>query len=52
MRDEKRTMYICPRCDRVYLSVTRKAWDSNTPKWEAVAAVAKRSHRCPWDKRK
>jgi len=47
-----KTIYICARCDRVYFSVSRSTWSQNAAKWNAMARDAKRSHRCPWDKRR
>ncbi len=46
------TTFLCPRCDRPYLSVSREVWNSNRSKYNALARNAKRSHQCPWDKKK
>lgn len=48
MKDDKKVMYICPRCDRAYFQVSRVEWNTDEPKYQELAKKAKRNHMCPW----
>lgn len=43
-----RVMFLCPRCDNVYYEVSGSEFDSDREGHERKAKRAKRSHLCPW----
>ena len=47
-----KVMYLCPRCDGVYFEIAKTTWDSDRKGWNDKARKAKRSHLCPWVRRK
>jgi hypothetical protein len=46
--ETKKTTFICPRCDRVYFSISREAWDKDRAGWNEKAYDSKMKHLCPW----
>lgn len=49
---KKRTVYLCPKCDKEYFSMGRKDWERDIQTADNTARVAKLAHKCPWELRK
>ena len=50
--NELKTVWLCPKCDKQYFTMSRSQFDDNRGVADNAAKAAKATHKCPWELRR